>query len=125
MADAVNQPPHYNGHPSGVQCIEVTRYMNFNLGNAFKYLFRAELKGGLEDYRKAIWYIEDEIEFREIWYLPPNFDKRQTVDRIADADTRPDIAAALRHIGKAAFQHSGTSDLHAAKERIESWLKNY
>lgn len=62
MADAVNHPPHYNQHPSGVECIEVVRHMNFNVGNAIKYLWRMSHKNGLEDLRKAAWYINDEIQ---------------------------------------------------------------
>jgi hypothetical protein len=62
--DAVNHPKHYKSHPSGIECIEVTRHMNFNLGNAIKYLWRTDHKNGVEDLRKAIWYIEDEIKKR-------------------------------------------------------------
>jgi len=61
--DLVNHPPHYTGHPSGVECITITRHMGFNLGNAVKYIWRADLKGNaLEDLKKAQWYIADEIE---------------------------------------------------------------
>jgi len=35
--------------------------MNFNLGNAVKYIWRASLKNGLEDLKKAAWYIDREI----------------------------------------------------------------
>lgn len=63
--DMVNHPPHYMGHPSGVECIEITRHYNFALGSAIKYIWRAGLKGDtnqhVEDLRKAIFYIEDEI----------------------------------------------------------------
>lgn len=59
----VNHPPHYNSHPSGIECIEVVRHMSFNLGNAVKYLWRAGHKGPtIEDLEKARWYIEDEIQ---------------------------------------------------------------
>jgi len=60
--DNVNYPKHYNSHPSGVECIEVTRHMSFNLGNAVKYLWRHKHKNGIEDLEKAIWYITDEIK---------------------------------------------------------------
>ena len=64
--DPVNHPPHYNGHPSGIECIEIVRHMGFNLGNATKYIWRADLKNdALEDLRKAAWYIADEIAKRE------------------------------------------------------------
>lgn len=59
--DNVNHPKHYKQHPSGIECIEITRWMNFNLGNAFKYIWRTDHKNGVEDLRKAIWYINDEI----------------------------------------------------------------
>jgi hypothetical protein len=62
MNDPVNHPKHYTEHPSGVECIEITEYMNFCVGNAIKYLWRAGLKGEqIEDLRKARWYIDREI----------------------------------------------------------------
>ena len=62
MNDNVNHPKHYNSHPSGVDCIEITEHMNFCLGNAVKYIWRASLKGKeVEDLRKARWYIDREI----------------------------------------------------------------
>lgn len=61
MSDLVNHPPHYKQVP-GVECIEVTEHFSFLRGNAIKYLWRAGAKGDeLEDLRKAIWYIEREI----------------------------------------------------------------
>ena len=61
--ETVNHPAHYNKHPSGVECIEIVRHFNFNVGNAIKYLWRAGLKGNaVEDLRKAAWYIRNEIE---------------------------------------------------------------
>lgn len=59
--DPVNHPPHYTSHPSGVECIEITEWLGFNLGNAFKYLFRRNEKGDLkENLEKAVWYLERE-----------------------------------------------------------------
>ena len=63
--DPVNHPKHYTAHPSGVECITVTEHMNFCLGNAMKYIWRAGEKGdALEDLRKARWYLDREIERR-------------------------------------------------------------
>lgn len=63
--DMVNHPPHYTEHPSGVECIVITRHMGFNLGNALKYIWRADLKDKpVEDLKKAIFYLEDEIKKR-------------------------------------------------------------
>lgn len=59
--DAIN-PNHYKSHPSGVECIQITEHMNFCLGNAMKYLWRAGQKGNkIEDLKKAVWYINREI----------------------------------------------------------------
>lgn len=61
--DSVNHPKHYTIHPSGVECIQITEHMNFCLGNALKYIWRAGEKGdAIEDLKKAIWYINREIE---------------------------------------------------------------
>lgn len=65
MHDPVNHPSHYISDPSGVEAIQITRHRTFNIGNAIKYLWRAGLKGSdseIQDLRKAIWYINDEIE---------------------------------------------------------------
>lgn len=59
--DNINHPKHYTSHPSGIECIQVTEHMNFNIGNAIKYLWRADHKNGLEDLKKAQWYINREI----------------------------------------------------------------
>ena len=68
--DNVNHPKHYTSDPSGIECIDITRHRNFNVGNAIKYLWRAGLKidadkssinKQIEDLEKAIWYIVDEI----------------------------------------------------------------
>jgi hypothetical protein len=63
--DNVNRPKHYTAHPSGVECIQITEHMGFNLGNAVKYIWRADLKdNAVQDLRKAAWYINREITKR-------------------------------------------------------------
>lgn len=71
VVDMVNHPPHYTSHPSGVECITITRHYCFSIGNAIKYLWRAGLKKDIsledkqkeiEDLEKAIWYINDRIK---------------------------------------------------------------
>lgn len=69
--DMVNHPPHYTAHPSGVECIQITEHMNFCIGNAVKYLWRADLKNGVEDLEKARWYIDREISRRALPTKPP------------------------------------------------------
>ena len=66
MSDPVNHPPHYTNHPSGVECIQITEHMNFCLGNAVKYIWRADLKDqGIQDLQKAVFYLNREIERRK------------------------------------------------------------
>lgn len=65
MNDNVNNPKHYTSHKSGIECIQITEHMNFNLGNAMKYIWRNEGKNGIEDLKKAAWYINREIQLRE------------------------------------------------------------
>jgi hypothetical protein len=61
----VNHPKHYTSHPSGIECIQITEHMGFNLGNAIKYIWRSDLKGkSTEDLEKAIWYIQRELSKR-------------------------------------------------------------
>ena len=63
--EMVNHPKHYNSDLSGVECIEVARYRNFNVGSALKYLWRCGLKNGnsdIQDLEKAVWYLNDEIK---------------------------------------------------------------
>ena len=69
--DNVNHPSHYTQHPSGVECITITRHYCFSIGNAIKYLWRAGLKVDcnstpvekeIEDLEKAIWYINDRVK---------------------------------------------------------------
>jgi hypothetical protein len=63
--DPVNHPKHYTEHPSGVECIQITEHMGFNLGNALKYIWRCDLKkDAVEDLCKARWYIDREIAKR-------------------------------------------------------------
>lgn len=72
--DTVNHPKHYNSHPSGVECLEIVRHMTFNVGSATKYLWRAGLKSpnAVEDLRKAVFYLNDEIE---------RLEKMETIDQ--------------------------------------------
>lgn len=89
MHDVVNNPKHYNSHASGVECIDVTKNMNFCLGNAFKYIFRHRDKNGLEDLKKAKWYLQ-----RELGDVEP-FNRNNSVEQIVDAEISTCAAVAL------------------------------
>lgn len=64
--DPVDHPPHYTSHPSGIECIQITEHMGFNLGNALKYIWRCDLKeNSIKDLEKARWYVDREIARRK------------------------------------------------------------
>ncbi len=64
--DMVNSPKHYTSNPFGIETIEITKHYNFCVGNALKYILRAGLKWNtIEDLKKAVWYLNQEIKDRE------------------------------------------------------------
>jgi hypothetical protein len=71
--ESVDHPAHYNMIPAtcancghGIECIDVVEHLSFGIGNAIKYLWRADFKGdALADLRKAAWYIARETARRE------------------------------------------------------------
>lgn len=71
--DNVNHPPHYTWlkDKCGIEVIDITRHMDFCLGNAIKYLIRAghkkergltDVQKEIEDLKKAVFYINDKIK---------------------------------------------------------------
>ena len=76
IKDNVNHPSHYTWLKDlcGVEPIDICRYLDFDLGNALKYILRAghkkdismtEGEKTIEDLKKAIFYINDKIEMLE------------------------------------------------------------
>lgn len=68
--DNVNHPPHYEA--GKFECIDVMvetqgveTVKGFCIGNAFKYIYRHSNKNGLEDVKKARWYLDKYIELSE------------------------------------------------------------
>lgn len=64
--DNVNHPSHYTWLKElcGIEVLDITRHLDFNTGNAVKYLLRAgrkDPKKTIEDLEKAIFYINDKI----------------------------------------------------------------
>ncbi len=73
MTESINHPKHYTSlgakcsncqHP--IECIDVAERFGFRIGNAIKYLWRSDLKNGIEDLKKAAFYLKREIEKREL-----------------------------------------------------------
>ena len=87
MTDNVNHPAHYE--TGKFECIEVMletqgveAVLNFCQCNAFKDLYRAKRKNGLEDMKKAVWYLNKYIELKE----GHNYDET-TVGEMAGSQT--------------------------------------
>ena len=95
--EAVDHPKHYQD-PSGIECIDIVRHRNFDIGNAIKYLWRAGLKQDadktpvqkqIEDLEKAIWYIKDEIKMLEAkCKLQPGKENSKTEREIYEAQEK-------------------------------------
>jgi len=100
--DPVQRPAHYNIHPSGVECIEIAEQLGFNLGNAYKYVFRHRHKGkAQEDLQKALWYLKRECSLRDrTIYAKPLLDRRMEarLGEIIEAEPDSDTALLLEAI---------------------------
>lgn len=71
MSDMVNHPPHYTA--GKVECIDALDAATVNLkgieavctANVIKYLWRWKQKNGIEDLKKARWYLDRLIKQQE------------------------------------------------------------
>ena len=123
--DAVNHPKHYTSHPArcacgaGIECIQITEHMSFNLGNALKYIWRADLKGdAIEDLKKARWYIERELEKRE--GKPAN--SATTASDAFDDASWSEWRGGARPVGKGIFVEVRFRDGHYGRGKaIDFW----
>jgi len=68
--DNVNNPPHYNR--AGIECIDAIEAAlspeelgGYYKGNILKYTWRERYKNGIEDLKKAQWYLNKLIETQE------------------------------------------------------------
>ena len=68
IRDMVNHPPHYNQY--GIECIDAIQAYNgkgftaYLQGNILKYIWRYNYKNGIEDLKKAQWYLDKLIEVK-------------------------------------------------------------
>lgn len=72
--DPVNNPSHYTNAP--FECFELTREYPFAGGNAIKYVFRHRAKNGVEDLKKAAWY----LDYATCGELRPRADRHDMTD---------------------------------------------
>ena len=69
IRDMVNSPPHYNQY--GIECIDAIQactgkgFAFYLQGNILKYLWRYDYKNGIEDLKKAQWYLNKLIEIKD------------------------------------------------------------
>lgn len=137
IVDYVNAPPHYRNNPSGVECIELSEKLSFNLGNAFKYVFRrSDKENTLQDVSKAEWYLKREIGRLEalIETMPAsvellihpnltNADERK-INRVISAETNVNAADYYVYL----FEQSGLgapedlSSLHDALASLQALI---
>jgi hypothetical protein len=112
VAEIVDHPPHYTSHPSGVECIEIAEHMDFNTGNAFKYVWRAGLKDGKIALEKALWYVRrqrkmyeaDDLDmdaFIRVVAYETDVSKVMALYHILAADRHPTAEPSIRHLTQA------------------------
>jgi hypothetical protein len=115
--DPVSKPRHYLSHPSGIEMTDVARHMTYTAGNAFKYVFRTELKNGLQDLQKACWYLVDTIDHSDsqVWFNPTRDVGIKLLARVIDSE--PDRLK--REFYTALFQETLGSALAAVHQMIK------
>ena len=102
--DGINHPSYYNQYKD-VEVIDITEQLNFNRGNAVKYISRAGFKSEdteIQDLQKAKWYVE-----REISRLA---DGGSEYENTADAEALVEQMNYNRGTAVAAICHAGTGD---------------
>jgi hypothetical protein len=124
MSNAVDHPQHYTSHPSGVEAVEITEWLSFNLGNCVKYLLRREHKGHeRQDMEKALWYARREkARSRPEPVAPAPFDLIHKVTRVVSAEPDQDVGRAIGLFALAAWSGSGERDLQMSIRILEERL---
>lgn len=100
MTDNVNHPKHYTFHPSGVEAIEITRWLRGPYSNACKYVMRGweGLKGDpIEDLQKSVWYLNDAEKFPDDGRGLPD-DVEDRLDKWIEAEPDANKAYVVRLI---------------------------
>lgn len=106
------------------ECIEFAQYLNFNLGNAFKYIWRHKEKNGREDLEKALWYLErqrdDAPKFKRLKYR--RYD--EMYGDLKDCGFDGDMEDALLAVLSAAYYiHDGEDNFAWAIACVKALLK--
>lgn len=133
--DNINHPSHYKQHASGIECITITEKMSFNIGNAFKYLYRCTSKGNtVDDLKKAQWYINRELLNRQsirFKWFPENenydagFDGCPAIRDILEFESRfcGWMKQALERLYTASVQKRGVLALERVADCVETMIR--
>lgn len=64
MAEQVDHPDHYGGADNPYEAIKIIEALGlgFSDGNVIKYIVRWREKGGVDDLKKALWYLNHFVE---------------------------------------------------------------
>ena len=97
VIDLVNNPTHYTSHPSGVECINVIKPVPFALANVIKYVWRSDLKNGLEDLKKAQKYLSwvESVDLFAVFNVRHYYPSDTTLRKIIKSDPENHT---LRHL---------------------------
>lgn len=90
------EPNHYKSKKH--QCIEFSRYMPFNIGNAFKYVWRYTDKNGIEDLDKAAWYIKDYLANNKLKDVISREEYDVLMDKLTDCGFMREQYLILHHL---------------------------
>lgn len=118
----VDHPQHYNSHPSGIEAIEIVQYMGFCLGNAFKYVYRYQHKNGIEDLKKAIWYLKHQQTVILKQHIAATHTATSDYHKILSEEPNKEIAQVLEIIWNVSFNDHKKSELQEAAEILEKFI---
>lgn len=119
MKDNIN-PAHYRSQP--VECIEFTQHLNFCLGNAFKYIWRYAEKNGIEDLKKAEWYLLRQMQQQQVECVMDFKLWKRLLSCLYECTFNGAQAAALRHIWEAGYVCCET-DLPFALDKVRALIE--
>lgn len=128
MNSKIHHPIHYNQNPYGLECIDYAEHMGFNLGNAFKYVWRCLDKGKpVEDLEKALVYLERPATLKparwwgrqESYTLYPSWTVDVRVLQCLQVEGQPQLTTALKLI----YNLPRTADKAANVARVCSLIR--
>lgn len=126
--DLVNTPAHYTSHPSGVECIDVTKRLPFALANVIKYVWRYNLKNGTEDLEKAQKYLSwvESVDLFTVFNVRQYYPSDNTLRMIIKSDPENHTLRHLLEVLMLVRKHDITgarNHLSMAKASLDALIK--